>query len=132
MINFLLTLIGLGIIIPIDAIYITLNKNFYTQIIDPNEKINWIYAIVTWLIIVISIQLLVLSQPNIDFSKSFINGIFLGFAMYGVYNLTSATIYPSKWTNQIIIGDTLWGMTLTGVVSLILYQINKSNIYLAV
>ena len=22
--------------------------------------------------------------------------------MYGVYNLTSASVYPSKWTNQII------------------------------
>lgn len=132
MINFLLTLIGIGIIIPIDASYITLNRNFYASIIDPNEKLNWIYGIATWILIIISIQLLVLSQPNIDSSKSFINGIFLGLAMYGVYNLTSASIYPSKWTNQIIIGDTLWGMGLTGVISLILYQISKSNIYLSV
>lgn len=132
MINFLLTLIGLGIIIPIDATYLTLNRNFYTPIIDPTEKINWIYAIVTWILIVISIQLLVLSQPNIDSSKVFINGIFLGLAMYGVYNLTSAALYPSKWSNHIIIGDTVWGMGLTGIVSLILYQISISNIYLSV
>ena len=132
MINFLLTLIGLGIIIPIDATYLTLNRNFYTPIIDPNEKINWIYAITTWLLIIISIQLLVLSNPNVDSSKAFINGIFLGLAMYGVYNLTSASIYPSKWSNHIIIGDTVWGMGLTGVVSLILYQINKSNTYLSI
>lgn len=131
MINYLLTLIGLGIIIPIDATYLTLNRNFYTPIIDPNEKINWIYAITTWLLIIISIQLLVLSQSNVDSSKAFVNGIFLGLAMYGVYNLTSASIYPSKWSNQIIIGDTIWGMTITGVVSLILYQISKSHYYLS-
>ena len=130
MINYLLTLIGLGIIIPIDATYLTLNRNFYTQIIDPNEKINWIYVIITWLIIIISIQLLVLSQNNIDSSKALVNGIFLGLSMYGVYNLTSASIYPSKWTTHIIIGDTIWGMILTGITSLILYQISKSNEYL--
>ena len=132
MINFLLTLIGLGIIIPIDAMYLTLNRNFYTPIIDPTEKINWIYAITTWLLIIISIQLLVLSQPNVTSSNSFINGIFLGLAMYGVYNLTSASLYPSKWTTHIIIGDTVWGMGITGVVSLILYQIANSNVYLSV
>jgi uncharacterized membrane protein len=132
MINYLLTLIGLGIIIPIDITYLTINKNFYSQIIDPNEKINWIYVITTWLLIIISIQLLVLSQPHVNESNVFINGIFLGLAMYGVYNLTSASIYPSKWTNQIIIGDTVWGMSLTGMVSLFLYWISKSNYNLSV
>lgn len=127
MINYLLTLVGIGIIIPIDIIYLYLNKNFYSKIIDPNEKINWIYAITTWLLIVISIQLLVLSQSDNTLNKSFINGILLGLAMYGVYNLTSASVYPSKWDNKIIIGDTVWGMSLVGFVSLVLYQIQQSN-----
>jgi hypothetical protein len=47
--------------------------------------------------------------------------------MYGVYNLTSASVYPSKWNNQIIIGDTVWGMSLVGFVSLVLYQLQQSN-----
>ena len=104
MINIILTLIGLSIIIPIDAIYLFLNKNFYTKIIDQNEKINWIYAIDTWLLIIISIQLLVLPKDLPQVAKDltqvsytpFINGLFLCLAMYGVYNLTSATLYPSK------------------------------------
>lgn len=132
MINYLLTLIGLGIIIPIDTTYLTLNRTFYSAIIDPNEKINWIYAITTWLLIIISIQLLVLSHPGINSSKTFINGVFLGLAMYGVYNLTSASLYPSKWTSQLIIGDTIWGMGLTGLTSLILYEISKSYDFLSV
>ena len=127
MINYLLTLVGIGIIIPIDIIYLYLNKHFYSKIIDPNEKINWIYAITTWLLIVISIQLLVLSQSDNTLNKSFINGILLGLAMYGVYNLTLASVYPSKWDNKIIIGDTVWGMSLVGFVSLVLYQIQQSN-----
>jgi uncharacterized membrane protein len=140
MINIILTLIGLSIIIPIDATYLFLNKNFYTKIIDQNEKINWIYAIATWLLIIISIQLLVLPQvvkdltqfakdlPQVSYTP-FINGLFLGLAMYGVYNLTSATLYPSKWDYKIIIGDTLWGMILTGTLSYILYKIKTINKY---
>ena len=127
MINLLLTLVGTGIIIPIDATYLSLNKNFYKNIIDPNEKINWTYAILTWILIVISIQLIVLSQNNSNQTQVFVGGALLGLAMYGVYNLTSASVYPSKWTNQIIIGDTLWGMFIVGTMSTILYQIQKSN-----
>jgi uncharacterized membrane protein len=127
MINLLLTLIGTGIIIPIDASYLYMNQNFYKNIIDPNEKINWTYAILTWILIVISIQLIVLSQNNSTQTHVFVSGALLGLAMYGVYNLTSASLYPSKWTNQIIIGDTLWGMFIVGTMSTILYQIEKSN-----
>lgn len=127
MINLLLTLIGTGIIIPIDSTYLNLNKNFYKNIIDPNEKINLTYAILTWILIVISIQLIVLSQNNLTEKQVFIGGALLGLGMYGVYNLTSASLYPSKWTNQIIIGDTLWGMFIVGTMSTILYQIQKSN-----
>lgn len=68
-----------------------------------------------------------LSQSDNTLNKSFINGILLGLAMYGVYNLTSASVYPSKWDNKIIIGDTVWGMSLVGFVSLVLYQIQQSN-----
>lgn len=127
MINLLLTLVGTGIIIPIDASYLYMNKNFYKNIIDPNEKINWTYAILTWILIVISIQLIVLSQNNSTQTQVFVSGALLGLAMYGVYNLTSASLYPSKWTNQIILGDTLWGMFIVGTMSTILYQIEKSN-----
>ncbi len=40
MINLFLMLAGLGIIVPIDLLYLNLNKNLYTPIIDPNENIN--------------------------------------------------------------------------------------------
>jgi uncharacterized membrane protein len=127
MINLFLTLIGSAIIIPIDSIYLTFNKDFYSDIIDPNEQLNITYAVLTWVLIVLSIQLIILSQSNLDSTKVFVNGVLLGLAMYGVYNLTSASLYPSKWTNQIIIGDTVWGMAIVGFMSLVLYKIEMSN-----
>ena len=125
MFNPLLTLIGTIIIIMIDSTYLYLNKNFYTSIIDPNENISILYAILVWLLIIISIQLIVLPQDNLTENKAFIIGLFLGMASYGVYNLTNASLYPSKWTNTIIIGDTSWGMLITGSMSLILYKLQN-------
>jgi uncharacterized membrane protein len=67
----------------------------------------------------------VLSRPDINASNVFINGVFLGFAMYAVYNFTNATTYPSKWTPTIIIADTAWGMFLTGSVAYGMFKIKE-------
>jgi uncharacterized membrane protein len=125
MIDFSLTILGLILIIGIDSIYLNLNKNMYKPIIDPNENINIFYAILTWLSIILSIQLIILSRPDINSSNVFVNGLILGFATYSIYNFTNAATYPSKWTNTIIIGDTLWGMTLTGTIAYSMYKIKE-------
>lgn len=127
MINLFLSLIGLVIIVCIDSIYLNLNKNFYSAILDPNEKINIFYGIACWFLIIISIQIIILSRPDLTNSNSFGFGALLGLGMYGVYNLTSASLYSSKWTNQIILGDTLWGMGITGFMTWLLFNIKNSN-----
>ena len=123
--NILLTLIGSLIIIAIDSTYLYINKNFYNSIIDPSVNINITYAIFTWVLIIVSIQLLVLSRDNLTQGTVFLYGILLGMASYGVYNLTNSAMYPNKWNNLIIIGDTAWGMLITGTMSLILYNIGN-------
>ncbi len=125
MLDLTLTFLGLVLIVGIDAVYLNLNKGMYEPIMDPNEKLNLVYGILCWLAIVIAIQLLVLSRTELSDSNVFINGVFLGFAMYAVYNFTNAATYPSKWTNTVIIGDTAWGMLLTGVVSLGMFKIQN-------
>lgn len=125
MLDLTLTFLGLILIVGIDSVYLNLNKDMYESIMDPNESINLVYGILCWLSIIVGIQLLVLSRPNLSDSNVFINGVFLGFAMYAVYNFTNATTYPSKWSNTIIIGDTIWGMLLTGVVSLGMFKIQN-------
>jgi uncharacterized membrane protein len=124
MLDLPLTLLGLITIIGIDSIYLNLNSDFYKPIMG-SEKINITYAILTWLTIIISIQLLVLSRPDLNNNNVFIYGVFLGFASYCLYNFTNAALYPDKWSNLIIIGDTVWGMILTGTISLLMYNIHK-------
>jgi uncharacterized membrane protein len=125
MLDLKLTFISLLIIILIDGAYLNLNKDFYKPILEPGQNLNLIYGVLAWLTIVISIQLLVLSRPDINLSNSFVYGALLGFASYALYNFTNASTYPNKWNNQIIIGDTAWGMLLTGSMSWIMFRLNS-------
>lgn len=126
--NLLLTLIGSLIIIAIDITYLYLNKNFYNNIIDPSVKMNMIYAVLVWILIIVSIQLLVLSRDNLTQTTALKYGVLLGLATYGVYNLTNAAMYPNKWNLKLIIGDTMWGMLITGFMSVVLYNIGNKYI----
>lgn len=119
------TFLGLLLTIGIDSVYLTLNSDFYKPILEPGQNLNLVYGVLSWLTIVIAIQLIVLSRPDINSSNVFINGLILGGAMYGLYNFTNAATYPNKWTNTIIIGDTIWGMILTGSMSWALFNLKE-------
>jgi uncharacterized membrane protein len=118
-------IIGYIILLIIDNIYLYLNKNFYEEILDKTQEINIISALISWMVIIISINLLVLSRSDINENNALIYGAYLGFAMYGVYNFTNYATYPNKWNLKIIAGDTAWGTFITSLMSYILYKINK-------
>ena len=119
------TLIGSIFIITIDMIYLTLNKNFYEPILEPNIQLNYTSAVISWIIIIIAIQLLVLSRKDLIEQDAILYGAFLGFAMYSVYNATNFATYPNKWNTKIAIFDTLWGTFVTSLSSYFLYKINQ-------
>ena len=117
------TLIGFILVAVIDGTYLTLNKNFYRPIMG--KRTSMIYGVLAWLSIVLGIQLIVLSRPGLNASNVFYHGAILGGAMYALYNFTNAFMYPDKWTNMIILGDTLWGALLTGIISWSLFYFQK-------
>ncbi len=127
--DFTTTFLGLLTIVLIDVIYLSLNKDMYEPILDKSVSINYVYAVLAWLTIVISIQLIVLSRNDISENNVFINGAILGLAMYGLYNFTNASTYSNKWTNNIIFIDTLWGSILTGSMATILYKLQNAMKY---
>ena len=116
------SLLGFGFILLVDNIYLKLNKKMYEPIIDSNEQINIIFAILAWIVIIVSIQLLVLSRPDLTESNVFIYGAYLGFSMYALYNCTNYALYPSKWNINIALGDTIWGSLLTGTTGYMMYN----------
>jgi len=119
------TLIGSIFIITIDMIYLTLNKNFYEPILEPNLQFNYTSAVISWIIIIIAIQLLVLSRKDLTEQDAILYGAFLGFSMYGLYNATNFATYPNKWNTKIAFFDTLWGTFVTSLSSYFLYKINQ-------
>jgi uncharacterized membrane protein len=127
--NFTTTFLGLLAIIVIDMIYISINKNVYEPILDNKVDIDVIYAVLAWLTIIVTIQLIVLSRNDITYENSFITGAILGFGMYGVYNFTNAATYPNKWSKKIIFTDIIWGTFLTGSMSTLLYKLQDSMNY---
>jgi uncharacterized membrane protein len=119
------TLIGTIFVILVDSVYLKSNKKMYEPILDPSVEINYTSAVISWLIIVLTIQLIVLSRTDLSESNAITYGAFLGFGMYGLYNATNYATYPNKWNMNIAIIDTAWGTFLTGLTTYFLYKINK-------
>jgi uncharacterized membrane protein len=115
-------ILGLAFILAVDNTYLYLNKNFYKPIIDPNEQMNITFAILSWIVIIVGINLLVLSRPDIDSKKSFVYGAYLGFSMYALWNCTNYALYPSKWNITVALGDTLWGSLITGTTAYMMFN----------
>lgn len=107
-------------------LYLINSKNYANvtkQVQKTEMKVNVYYAFVAYLFVFASIFMLA-----VPFSKKYINktdkkkniilkslfyGGMVGFFIYGIYNLTSISIY-SNYTLEISIKDTLWGTFLYG------------------
>jgi uncharacterized membrane protein len=126
MITLLNTLFGIIFIILVDSVYLKLNKKMYEPILDPSVGINFISAIIAWLIIVLTIQLIILSRKDLTESDVITYGAFLGFGMYGLYNATNFATFQNKWNINIAIVDTTWGAFLTSLTTYFLYKINNN------
>lgn len=123
-------IIGLVFILIVDNVYLYFAKDtLYKPILDPNEKINVIPAVLCWVMIVVSIEALVMSRPELTCRDALMYGALLGMSSYSLYNLTNFATYPSKWTVEIAIADILWGTLLTGVTAYIMYNSKYLFIY---
>jgi len=109
----------------LDMVWLGLiSKNYYKQklgfILSDNP--NWAAAIVFYLIFIGGILFFAVN-PSLKESRwqtAILNGALLGALCYATYDLTNmATI--AKWPIEIVIIDIIWGMILTGSVSVITY-----------
>ena len=118
------TLLGTTFVILVDSVYLKLNKKMYEPIIDPSVGINYTSAFISWLIIVITIQLIILSRNDLTDTNALLYGAFLGFGMYGLYNATNYATFSNKWNVNMAIVDTAWGTFLTSLTTYFIYKIN--------
>jgi uncharacterized membrane protein len=115
---FIVTIIVLLII---DVPYLAINKKLYQPIITV-KSIRIPYAAISWLIIAISLNYFIFNDNMLSKGQKIIKAVILAFCIYGVYNFTNmATL--DIWNLNILIRDTLWGMTLFAIVTFIIESI---------
>jgi uncharacterized membrane protein len=119
--------IALVVFMVIDLIWLGfIAKDLYSKYLGylMADKVNWVSAVVFYLIFIGGILYFVLYPSFLD--KNIINLIIraalFGFITYATYDLTNlATI--KDWPIQITIIDLIWGTTLSTSVSVISYFI---------
>lgn len=105
-----------------------ISKSYYKQklgfILSDNP--NWVAAIIFYLIYIGGILFFAV-EPSLKentWQIALINGIVLGALCYATYDLTNmATI--AKWPIEIVVIDIIWGMIITGSVSIITYFLTE-------
>lgn len=122
-----LFLIALPVFFAIDMVWLGLvAKNFYRDqigfLMTPN--INWVAAIVFYLIFIAGLVLFVISpaMEKGSWIYAILFGALFGFITYATYDLTNlATL--KDWPLMVTIVDLVWGAVLAASVSTITYFI---------
>jgi len=119
--------IALAVFFAIDLVWLVLvAKNFYRKQIGFLMKpdINWIAAIIFYLLFIVGLVTFVIS-PAVEkhsWVHAILFGALFGLITYATYDLTNlATI--KEWPLIITIVDLAWGMVLSASVSLVSYFI---------
>lgn len=111
------------VLISIDVLVLSiLSKLFNSQIIaiqGSPMKMNYIAALMSYVFIVMSLYLFVISK------KGKLNDAFLlGFLIYGIYELTTKSLLTNwRWSTVFI--DTVWGGILFYLTTYIVYNLNR-------
>jgi uncharacterized membrane protein len=122
-----LYLIALPVFIIIDMVWLVfVAKNFYQKQIGflMRTDVNWIVAIIFYLLFISGLVLFVLT-PAVEknsWTHSLIFGALFGLITYATYDLTNlATL--KDWPLAVTIADLLWGTVLAASVSVVTYFI---------
>lgn len=120
-----LFLVAFVVFLLIDLVWLALiAKKFYRKHLGflMSENVNWIAAIVFYIIFIVGIVLFVVS-PALEagsLKHALLYGALFGFVTYATYDLTNlATL--NKWPVLITIVDLIWGTFLATSVSVITF-----------
>lgn len=103
-----------GTTILADAIWLTFNNKYHSKLLydiqgSPME-VRWFPAIFVYLLIILAVYYFAVRISKNMYDAT-MNGAFIGFAMYGLYDLTNyATL--KNYTFSMTLTDILWGTFL--------------------
>jgi uncharacterized membrane protein len=122
---FWLYLIATVIFFAIDMVWLGfIARNLYREKLDfiLSDKVNWVAAVVFYLIYIGGILFFAINPAlqTQNWQIALLNGAVLGMLCYATYDLTNmATI--ANWPLSIVLIDIIWGIVLTGSVSLLTF-----------
>ena len=116
--NFNQIIVSGVIMLLLDSIYLYTLGSYFNRVVNSiqgtNIKFNIITAILCYALLISGLNYFILDQQ-----KSWLEAMFLGLVIYGVYETTNYTIF-SKWPRGAVVLDTLWGgilFTLTTILT---------------
>jgi len=122
-----LFLIALPVFFVIDMVWLAVvAKNFYQQqigfLMKPN--INWVAAIIFYLLFIAGIIVFVISPAVVKHSwvHAILFGALFGLIAYATYDLTNLATMKD-WPLLVTIVDLIWGTVLAASISVITYLI---------
>lgn len=128
-----LFIIALVIFFAIDMLWLGLvAKNFYANQLGEmmKDKINWVAAIIFYLLFIAGLVLFVIhpALEKTSWTHALKYGALFGLITYATYDLTNlATL--KNWPILMTIVDLIWGMVLAASVSVLTYlAVTKFNI----
>ena len=86
---------------------------------------HWPSAIIVWFLLVLGIYIFVLPRiEHLFWFYAFGYGALYGFIVYGIYNLTNYAMF-TDWPFIVVMADVSWGVVINGIVTCILWYLNK-------
>lgn len=108
--QFVLFLLTGIILLALDSIYLSLNRQFFElQIVSIQRvsmTVNMTGVIICYLILILGLYYFIIRE-NRDLFEAFLLGVFV----YGIYETTNYATFK-KWSEKLVIMDTLWGGVL--------------------
>jgi uncharacterized membrane protein len=109
----------IGAVIVLDATWLTINYSYHMKLFESIQKspltVRLVPAILVYILIIVAVYFFAVKEGT-SFSNAVLRGAALGFAMYGLYDLTNyATL--TNYTLQMTLTDMTWGTVLCGLIA---------------
>jgi len=92
-------------------------------------QIRYKYSIMAYLLLAYIPVHISIWNSEYSYGYSFLNGLLIGLFVYGIFNLTNLSIFKN-YNIKTALYDTLWGMFLIMIISMILNFIGQKTIYI--
>ena len=117
------------VMLGLDAVYLTSSGDFFQRLVKKIQgnklTLNMGAAVVTYLAMILVLNVFILQQPKIPENKKYMLAWVLGLCVYLVFDGTNLAIFQG-WTWKALMLDSIWGSLLFLVTTLVTVKFVKA------